>query len=733
MRLNHTGLWTYFLLLVAGALILLNACGSKSNPSDISTTDTGILHFNLVYLNASDNMQALEAAIDCSGEGIATVEAMVYNSVGKLLANGGPWNCDAGRGTISSVPAGSGRIIVILGKDAAGNVIFRGEKHGIDIYANSENNAGTIDCYLFVPSLLAPANGAPVNADTMGFAWGVVAGASQYRVIVSVNGNLSVPIIDETVTAENYTPTGLAEDQTYYWQVVAGDSYANQGVGSTIWWFSIDAEHVNNPPDAYITSPSEGSTFTVGDDIQFEGSGIDAEDGSLTGAFLVWRSDLDGQIGTGVNFTRNDLSVGTHTITLTATDSGGDTAADAHSIAVLPSEWVKLLGSAGYDRSNGIAVDTNGDTYITGHTWGSLDGNTNAGEYDIFVSKYDISGNMIWTRQLGTTKSDYGNGIAVDTNGNAYITGYTEGDLDGNTNAGDSDIFVSKYGTSGNRIWTRLLGTKENDYGYGIAVDTNGNAYITGYTWGDLDGNTNAGAFDIFVSKYDTSGNRIWTRQTGSTEYDRGYGIAMDTNGNAYITGDTEGDLDGNTNAGGFDIFVSKYDTSGNRIWTGQPGSTEYDRGYGIAVDTNGNAYITGDTGGDLDGNANAGGWDIFVSKYDTSGNKIWTRLLGTTLSDNGYGIAVDTNGNAYITGDARGNLDGNTNAGNRDIFVSKYDTSGNRLWTSLLGTTTDDCGYGIAVDTNSNACITGFTDGDLDGNTNAGSHDIFIWRLPDI
>jgi hypothetical protein len=260
-------------------------------------------------------------------------------------------------------------------------------------------------------------------------------------------------------------------------------------------------------------------------------------------------------------------------------------------------------------------LDSNGYAYITGESSGDLDGQSRLGFVDIFIVKYDSSGNKQWTRLLGTSLWDSGFDIALDSNSNSYITGKTQGNLDGRIHAGSEDIFVAKYDSNGNKKWTRLLGTSNDDIGHGIVVDSNGNSYITGFTYGDLDGNTNAGSEDIFVAKYDSSGNKKWTRLFGTSALDTGRSIALDTNGNSYITGFTYGDLDGNTNAGSADIFVAKYDSSGNKKWTRLLGTSDLDFGIGIAVDSDGNRYVTGSTQGDLEDQSNAGGQDILVWK----------------------------------------------------------------------------------------------------------------------
>ena len=168
--------------------------------------------------------------------------------------------------------------------------------------------------------------------------------------------------------------------------------------------------------------------------------------------------------------------------------------------------WTKLEGTSLTDQGNGVAVDSSGNIYITGSTMGGLDGNANAGNSDIFLIKYNSAGTKQWTRQLGTSATDTGNGVAVDRSGNVYVTGATFGGLDGNTNAGDSDIFLVKYDSAGTKQWTRQLGTTTTDFGNGVALDSGGNAYITGYAGGGLDGIRFIGGGDIFVLKYSSSG-----------------------------------------------------------------------------------------------------------------------------------------------------------------------------------------------------------------------------------
>lgn len=391
--------------------------------------------------------------------------------------------------------------------------------------------------------------------------------------------------------------------------------------------------------------------------------------------------------------------------------------------------WTKQLGAAGANEGWGVSVDSSGNAFVTGRTSGGLDGNTSQGYYDIFLTKYDTNGNKLWTKQPGTASDDIAMGVAVDSSGKVFVTGYTGGGLDGNTNQGSMDMFLTKYDTSGTRLWTKQLGTAANDYGRGVAVDSSGNAFVVGDTFGGLDGNTNQGSNDIFLAKYDTNGNKLWTKQLGTTTSDEGVAVAVDPDGDIFVTGDTLGGLDGNTNQGNRDMFLTKYDTNGNILWTKQLGTTTLDYGMGVAVDSSSNAFVTGYTAGGIDGNTNQGNNDMFLTKYDTDGTKLWTKQLGTASFDFGRAVTVDSLGNAFVAGDTEGGIDGNTNQGASDMFLTKYDTDGIKLWTKQLGTSAIENGLGIAIDSSRKVFITGYTYGGLDGNTNQGSADIFLTK----
>jgi hypothetical protein len=391
---------------------------------------------------------------------------------------------------------------------------------------------------------------------------------------------------------------------------------------------------------------------------------------------------------------------------------------------------VSLLGTIMHEWGNGIGVDSSGNIYITGGTYGDLGGESNAGSADIFVAKYDANCNNKMVKLLGGLSYENAVMLALDSKESICIAAYTKGDVDGQINVGSDDIVVAKYDTDGKKECVELLGTTSQEQGLGIAVDSSDNIYITGFTYGNLDGKTNKGGQDIFIAKYDAECNKKCVELLGTASNDYGYRIAVDSDDNIYITGFTYGNLDGKTNKGGRDIFIAKYDAECNKKCVELLGTTSDDWGVDITVDSSDNIYITGGTDGNLGGQTNAGGYDIVAAKYDTGCNERWVRLLGTASDDWGNGIAVDSNRNSYITGVTYGELGGENNEGGIDIVAAKYDTKGNEKWVKLLGTPVNERGYAIAVDSNGNSYITGETYGDLGDNTNEGERDIFLWKL---
>ena len=279
-------------------------------------------------------------------------------------------------------------------------------------------------------------------------------------------------------------------------------------------------------------------------------------------------------------------------------------------------------------------------------------------------------------------------------------------------------------------LWTHQLGTSSYDAGSAIALDAAGSSYIAGTTASSIPGaaETNAGGFDAFVAKYDAAGIRLWTHLLGSVAADQGAGVSVDGQGNVYLVGNTAANLPGapETNLGLRDAFIAKYDSSGNRLWVHQLGTASDDVATAVASDSGGNVYIAGSTGASLPGapEGNVGGVDAFAARFDAAGNRVWVHQLGSNASDNATGIAVGPNATVFLTGDVGGAVVGalDANAGASDVFLARYDAAGSRTWVHLLGSTNSDFGGGVAADTTGNIFVAGASLGTVAGSPEANA-----------
>ncbi|MBC6477213.1 MAG: hypothetical protein GDA56_04900 [Hormoscilla sp. GM7CHS1pb] len=375
-------------------------------------------------------------------------------------------------------------------------------------------------------------------------------------------------------------------------------------------------------------------------------------------------------------------------------------------------------------------------------------------------------------KNIGGSSFDGGYGIATDSNGNAWVTGYFNGsiDIDGDgnndlTSNGNFDSYVAKFDRNGDLVKALNIGGSSRDYGSGIATDSNGNVWTTGLFNGsiDIDGDgnndlTSNGNFDSYVAKFDHNGDLVKALNIGGSSRDYGSGIATDSNGNVWTTGLFNGsiDIDGDgnndlTSNGNFDSYVAKFDHNGDLVKALNIGGSSRDYGSGIATDSNGNVWTTGLFNGsiDIDGDGNNdltsnGNFDSYVAKFDHNGDLVKALNIGGSSRDYGRGIATDSNGNVWTTGLFNGSIDidgdGNndlTSNGNFDSYVAKFDHNGDLVKALNIGGSSRDYGRGIATDSNGNVWTTGLFNGsiDIDGDgnndlTSNGNFDSYVAKF---
>jgi hypothetical protein len=349
----------------------------------------------------------------------------------------------------------------------------------------------------------------------------------------------------------------------------------------------------------------------------------------------------------------------------------------------LTSYWIATLGtSGGAESGQSISVDNLGNAYVAGFTASN----------HVLITKYNSSGIIQWQRTLTGSGSEYGFGIKVDASGNVYVCGSTS-----SAGAGSDDILIVKYTSSGSIQWQKVLGSAGIESGLAITVDSSGYIYLTGYT-------NSSGSNDILIVKYDSTGSIQWQRTLGGGGNDIGRGISVDTSGNVYVTGNSP------VGAGGNDIIIAKYNTSGVIQWQTSLGRTSGDACRSVSIDGSGNIYVVGSTD---PGSSSV--TDIIISKYNTSGAIQWQRTLSSSSTDVGYGISVDSSGNSYITG---------TGGAAIDIIIAKYDSNGSIQWQRTLSTGSgNDAGNGISLSSSGDIYITGWA--------NVFNQDILIAKLP--
>jgi hypothetical protein len=421
--------------------------------------------------------------------------------------------------------------------------------------------------------------------------------------------------------------------------------------------------------------------------------------------------------------------------------------------------WIRQVGTGsfgnampggnttGYSFCKAVVTDVSGNVYCAGTTnssLGELNGASIGVSSDVILMKFDPMGNLLWIKQAGsgsfglstggdTTLDENFTSIALDSLGNIYCSGVTNGSL-GETNGGDMDLVIFKFNPSGDLIWVKQAGAGAfgalmpggNTSGAdncNITIDNLDNIYCVGSTTGSL-GEVNAGLSDLFVLKLDTSGNVIWVWQAGAGVFgaslpggdraknDFAYATAVDSLGNVVVAGGTFGSL-GETYAAlnREDSFLMKLDSNGNLLWIKQAGSGSFglsmpggntapmDRCTSVVVDSANNVICAGFTSGALGEATSVTYRDLFLMKLDSNGNLLWIKQAGvgsfglsmpggdTSRDDGCLSLAIDSTDHLYCGGWTAGSLgEANGGSSNYDLFILKLDSSGNVLWVKQAG-----------------------------------------------
>ncbi len=432
-------------------------------------------------------------------------------------------------------------------------------------------------------------------------------------------------------------------------------------------------------------------------------------------------------------------------------------------------QWAVRAGGSTFEFPAAISVGPDGQSAITGEFQGTaIIGNdtlVSTSGRDVFTALIDSNGVVLNAMGgFGDGVSNTGSGVATDLNGNVFITGNFEGTISfGDSSlesSGLGDIFIVKYDPSGNLVWAKRAGGIDNIYVHDIAVDLVGNCYITGefYNSASFDSQVvnSTIALDVFTAKYDANGNALWAASCGSTSSDWGDGIAVDDQSNVYICGKFQSgfifnDIVYNT-TGNRDGFIAKYDGDGTPLWAKTGGGTANEFFNKIAVDGDGNnIYVTGEFESDtidVDGitlvneNDASNRRDLLIVKFNGSGDAQWGVSAGSREHDYSNDIAVDDYGDLFITGTFYDTIVfGNTTLFNDggDFYISKYSSAGTAVWAKRSSSNTAQAGSNSIAVFNNKPIITGdFAAGsappkivfDNDTLISHGSSDLFVAKI---
>lgn len=425
-------------------------------------------------------------------------------------------------------------------------------------------------------------------------------------------------------------------------------------------------------------------------------------------------------------------------------------------------DWIKYSSGDGPNLGYHIAVDRFKNSYVTGifsdtASFGNVTLIKNMAGSNIFLLKYDSTGNYLWAQQLGNLGNGTPHGLKVDSAGNCYVAGDTGGIMVTRSGAdsttikgkGGVDIFLAKYNTNGSMQWIRSPGSKKNDYCRGIAVDNSGNVFINGWVndtatfgGGQISKTLNLARGAMVTAKYDNNGNFIWVQIAKADNDDpftlggvTGYGVGVDKTGNSYICGSTVGANTFIDSLNNFHItsplnrdpFIAKYSPSGDLLWVTNGINGGSFRITSFDSDDKGNSYLCGNFDGSIvinGTNINDTDGHILLMKLNRSGNVVWAKGEGKTTGGARSIVARD-DGSCYVTGAVSLPAVFGTDTNQQSItgstagvsFVAKYDSTGNLSQLIPVQSIYKYDSYGVDIDNTGSIYITGLHEVGIIGN----------------
>lgn len=379
------------------------------------------------------------------------------------------------------------------------------------------------------------------------------------------------------------------------------------------------------------------------------------------------------------------------------------------------------------------------------------------GGFDAFIAKFDVLGGHLWSKRFGDGSLQQIFSVDTDAAGNIAVLGIFQGsiDLGGGVfvSAGDWDVFLAKFDGGGSHLWSKRFGAGSIDDARSVNVDGSGNVIIAGFSQGGIDFGGGAlasgGSHDAFVAKFDALGAHLWSDLWGGAGEQQAQSVASDAAGNLFVGGQFNASLDlgggAMVSAGGLDAFVAKFDGSGVFQWNKRFGdAADNQKTIFVGVDASGDVTAAGNFPGSIDFGggpiASVGPADVFAAQFNSAGVHQWSSGYGSPAAEEVWGLAVHSTGNVTLAGYSQGGIDFGggalPNAGGEDMFMARIDPTGAHVWSKSYGSGSYQSGFGVAVAANGDLLLGGhvFNSVNFGGGalTSAGMGDASLARFSD-
>jgi hypothetical protein len=423
------------------------------------------------------------------------------------------------------------------------------------------------------------------------------------------------------------------------------------------------------------------------------------------------------------------------------------------------SPWVKSLGGTSSDLGYSVVVDDGGNVIVTGSFQGTVNlGGSNlisAGSSDIFLAKFSPAGQHLWSTSFGGSSGDFPETVATAPNGDVLLVGRFQNTMTvgatSMTSAGNYDIFVARFSSTGAAQWARRYGSTLADLAASVASDSAGNAIVTGYFRGTVNfGGSNLvtpfDGLDTFLLKLSVTGAHLWSKNFGSTSDDRGMGVAVDINDDILLTGYYLGQVNfggtGLNSAGDHDVYLAKFRADGSHVWSKRLGGMFNDIAAKVAVDGMGNVVASGYFWMSTDmegGTLSATAYGMYVAKYNGNGVHQWSRASTGGGYHYATGVVCDEGGNVVVVGYYQYAMSLGTSALEyADMayngFVAKYTSNGGLVWVDEVAGTGSDAVNAVSVSAAGFPVVTGYFQGTASfagsSLTSTGSNDAFLLKI---